>query len=358
MPSLAERLKKNSKNKLTNFLGKVKLPDYSASTSSPGLNVALSGSVDGVITPGHTIIAGDSRHFKTSIALVMASAWLNKYPEAALLFIDTEFGASIQYFESCGVDTDRVIHVPVDDIEDIKFELNRQLGALEKDDKMFVIIDSLGSAASRKEAEDADRGHSAQDMGLRPKAINSLWRVITPKMKKTGTPIISINHIYDGDHHAKIISGGRKVLLSADAAWIIGRRQNKEGTELQGYNFIINVEKSRTVREKAKIPLYVTFAGGIDTHKSLVDIALKIGWLATPSVGWRCFIDPETGEAISDNFREKEAYVPEFWDDMLANEKFTQAIRNYYRLDSNSLIAAAQKAIEEEQEVIEESELD
>lgn len=141
------------------------------------------------------------------------------------------------------------------------------------------------------------------------------------------------------------------MLLSADEAWIIGRRQNKDGTELQGYNFIINVEKSRTIREKAKIPLYVTFQGGINTHRSLVDIATKVGWMTTPSVGWRCFSDPETGEVIGDNFREKAAYEPEFWGTMLANEKFTDSIKKYYRLDSTSLLAQARQEQEEAEEI-------
>ena len=353
MSSLTERIKKNSRSKVSNFLGKVKLPDNKASTAAYAINIALEGDLNGAIRPGHLLIAGDSRHFKTSIALVCAKAWMDKYPEGALLFIDTEFGASEEYFASCGIDTDRVLHVPVSDIEEIKFELSKQLDALEKDDKLIVIVDSLGGAASRKEAEDADRGHSAQDMGLRAKAINSMWRVLTPKMKMTGTPIITINHIYDGDHHQKIISGGRKVLLSADDAWIISRRQEKEGTEVKGYAFIINVEKSRKVREKSKIPLYVSFDGGILTHRPLVDIATETGWMVSPSKGWRCIVDPETGEVIGNNFRERDAYEPEFWTDLIKNPKFNESIRKRYRLGENALLRAAEKEQEELEEIIE-----
>lgn len=356
--SLADRIKKVSTSKYTAPLGKVKIPNYRATTAVLAINIALQGDLNGCVTPGHTIIAGDSKHFKTSIALICGGAWLQKYPDAALLFIDTEYGTGEEvtdYFEACGVDTSRVIHCPVDDIEQIKFELTAQLKGLEKDDKLFVVIDSLGGAASRKEAEDADKGHSAQDMGLRAKAINSLWRIVTPLMKKTGTPIFSINHIYDGDHHAKVISGGRKILLSADDAWIVGRRQQKEGTEVSGYTFVLNVEKSRTVREKSKIPLDVTFEGGIKTHGPLFEIALEAGFITRTKVGWFAKTDPETGEVSGNSFRAKAADDPEFWNDIIEDKRFNEAIRKRYRLSKEGLLKAAEKAAEDFETVIDEA---
>ena len=61
---------------------------------------------------------------------------------------------------------------------------------------------------------------------------------------------------------------------SADNIFIIGRQQEKEGTEIVGYNFIINIEKSRYVREKSKIPVTVSFDGGISRWSGLLDLAL------------------------------------------------------------------------------------
>ena len=40
-------------------------------TDIPMLNVALSGDIDGGLTPGLTMLAGPSKHFKTSFALVL-----------------------------------------------------------------------------------------------------------------------------------------------------------------------------------------------------------------------------------------------------------------------------------------------
>jgi hypothetical protein len=74
-----------------------------------------------------------------------------------------------------------------------------------------------------------------------------------------------------------IVSGGTGVYLSADNIFILGRQQEKDGTEIIGYNFIINVEKSRYVREKSKIPVCVKFEGGLSLWSGLLDMALESG---------------------------------------------------------------------------------
>ena len=61
-------------------------------TSVPMVNVALSGSMDGGLSPGLTVLAGPSKHFKTSFALLMAGAYMDKHPNAVMLFYDSEFG--------------------------------------------------------------------------------------------------------------------------------------------------------------------------------------------------------------------------------------------------------------------------
>jgi hypothetical protein len=86
--SLLDKLKKNSKIKGTDILSESTL--YSkkdvCQTSVPMINVALSGSIDGGLTSGLTVLAGPSKHFKTSFGLLMAAAYLKKHEDAVLLF--------------------------------------------------------------------------------------------------------------------------------------------------------------------------------------------------------------------------------------------------------------------------------
>src|SRR5690606_1466013 len=96
----------------------------------------------------------------------------------------------------------------------------------------------------------------------------------------------------------------------------------KEGSDIAGYTFTINIEKSRRVKEKSKIPLTVMFDGGITRWSGLLDLALEGGFVVKPSMGWYQKVDPETGELIGGKYRAKETNTEEFWEDILKNQKF------------------------------------
>ena len=86
--SIMDKLKKNTKLKHTEVLSESGFFNNKemVSTPVPMINVALSGSVDGGLSPGLTVLAGPSKHFKTSFALLMASAYLDKHKDAVMLF--------------------------------------------------------------------------------------------------------------------------------------------------------------------------------------------------------------------------------------------------------------------------------
>jgi hypothetical protein len=112
------------------------------------LNVALSGSLDGGLTSGLTVLAGPSKHFKSSYSLIMAAAYLNKYPEAVMLFYDSEFGSPQQYFKTFGIDVSRVLHTPITNVEELKFDLVNQLNNVERGEKVIVVIPCQGAQGS------------------------------------------------------------------------------------------------------------------------------------------------------------------------------------------------------------------
>ena len=159
MASIMDKLKKNSKLKATEVLSESKFFNEKEmiATDVPMVNVALSGSVDGGMSPGLTVLAGPSKHFKTSFALLMAGAYLRKKKDAVMLFYDSEFGSPQAYFEQFGIDTSRVLHTPITNVEELKFDLVNQLEGLDVKDDVIVVIDSIGNLASKKELEDADK---------------------------------------------------------------------------------------------------------------------------------------------------------------------------------------------------------
>ena len=83
-----------------------------------------------------------------------------------------------------------------------------------------------------------------------------------------------------------VITHNTGLMYSCDQAIIITRSQEKKGTELVGWNFNMTIAKSRSVREKTRIPLTVTFDNGVLKWSGLLDMALASGHVVKPSNGW------------------------------------------------------------------------
>jgi len=351
--SLLERLKKNSTIKESEILNKSKFfaKKDMIQTSVPMMNVALSGSLEGGFTPGLTVFAGPSKHFKTAFTLLLTKAYIDKYPDAVVLFYDSEFGSPQAYFDNFGIDTTRILHTPITDIEQLKFDIMTQINNISRGEQVIIIIDSVGNLASKKEVDDALEGKSVADM-TRAKQMKSLFRMVTPHLTIKDIPMVVVNHTYSeiGLYPKQIVSGGTGLYYSADNIFIIGRQQEKEGTEVIGYNFVINVEKSRFVREKSKIPIEVTFEGGISKWSGLLDVALEGGYVVKPSNGWYSKVDKETGEIDAKKYRLKDTYTKEFWMPILTTKSFKEYIENNYRIAGSDMLGKSfdETDIEEE----------
>jgi RecA/RadA recombinase len=274
----------------------------------------------------------------------MAKSYLEKYEDSALLYYDSEFGTPQSYFDTFGINTDRVLHTPITDIEQLKFDIMNQLQNLERGEHLIIIVDSIGNLASKKEVEDALEQKSVADMS-RAKQIKSLFRMVTPHLTMKDIPMVVVNHTYKeiGMFPKDIVGGGTGSYYSADNIFIIGRQQEKEGTEIVGYNFIINVEKSRYVKEKSKIPVTVSFDGGISKWSGLLDIALESGHVIKPSNGWYSKVNMETGEVEDQKFREKDTNTRDFWMPILKQESFQNFIKNKYQVAAGEIIQSEEE---------------
>jgi hypothetical protein len=306
----------------------------------PMLNVAHSGKLMSGMTPGLTLWCGPSKHFKTLFSMIEVKAYMDKYKDAICLFYDSEFGAGKKYFQSLNIDMSRVYHKPFLNLEEFKFDIVQQLDAINRGDHVIIFMDSLGNSASKKEADDALEGNSAVDM-QRAKYIKGLFRIITPHLVIKNIFMVAVNHIYMemGQKYPRaIVSGGSGPYLSADNIFIVGRQQEKDGTELTGYNFVVNVEKSRYVKEKSKINVSVNFEKGIDTWSGLFDEALDAGVIISPKKGYYQKVDIDTGEVYNDLYREKE-FDKEYWIELLRNPTFQKFVESKYSLSNEQLIS-------------------
>ena len=94
---------------------------------------------------------------------------------------------------------------------------------------------------------------------------------------------------------------------------------------------MVNVEKSRYVREKSKIPVEVTYEGGISKWSGLLDVALEGGFVVKPSNGWYS----RKGE--DDKYRLKDTYNKEFWLPILTKKEFREYVEDNYKVNATNL---------------------
>lgn len=136
-----------------------------------------------------------------------------------------------------------------------------------------------------------------------------------------------------------VITHNSGITYSSDTTWVIGKAKEKEGTETTGYRFIIRVNKSRFVREGSAIPIVVKFDGGIDRYSGLLDIALDLKAVVKPALGWFSRVDPDTGVVEDKKVRAKDTDSSEFWDPILKNKAFREAVKKKFQVSYGSILS-------------------
>ena len=154
-------------------------------------------------------------------------------------------------------------------------------------------------------------------------------------------PVYDIS-VADAEHY--VLANGAVThntggMYSANTVFIIGKAQEKEGTDIVGWNFTLNVEKSRFVKEKSKLPFLVTYEKGINKWSGLLDIAIDLKYVIKPSNGWYSRVDPATGEVEDKKWRAADTNSRDFWEALLDSTAFQDAVRTTYQVASNKLIS-------------------
>lgn len=286
---LMKRIMNNSDNPYINTLMDSELlsRENLIQTGIPALNIALSGDVDGGFGSGIITFAGKSKHFKTLFALECTKSYLQKNEDAVLIFFDSEFGSPREYFKSFNDAANRIIHIPVTTVEEFRTEIMKQLEGLTREYKVVMMLDSIGNLASMKEFDDAMSNKIVADM-TRAKVIKSIFRLITARLKLKNITLFSVNHTYQTLEmfSKEVMGGGTGSVFASDTIIFMGKQQEKDGKELLGWNFILNIEKSRFVKEKEKIAVLVTYKKGIYRYSGMFDLAVEFGIITSPAKGW------------------------------------------------------------------------
>lgn len=147
--------------------------------------------------------------------------------------------------------------------------------------------------------------------------------------------------VYNKQHYVLkngVITHNTGIYYSANTIFIITKSQEKEGKEIAGWKFTINIEKSRYVKEKAKLPFTVMYDSGIQKWSALFDLAIESGYILKPKVGWYQLVDPETGEVSEKNYRQAEIQKnDEYFKVLVQSPDFKAFVEKKFKLAGEKL---------------------
>ena len=254
-------------------------------TGSYIFNGLVSGSIYGGI-PGNkiTAIAGESSTGKTFFCLGVVQHFLESNPDAGVIYFESESALSKEQIEERGIDSSRMMIVPVTTVQEFRTQSIRILDkyleqpADTRQPLMFV-LDSLGMLSTSKEVEDSEAGKDTRDM-TRAQVVKSIFRVLTLKLGKANVPMLVTNHTYDvvGAYiPTKEMGGGSGLKYAASTIIYLSKKKEKDGKEVVGNIIKCKTAKARLTKENNQVEVRLYYDKGLDKHYGLLELGEKYG---------------------------------------------------------------------------------
>jgi len=300
-------------------------------------NALLSGSLYGGLASNKiTALAGESATGKTFFTLGICKQFLDDHPDAAVLYFETESALSQDMIESRGIDSTRMVVIPVVTVQEFRTQAIRILDKYMEEDEskrppMMFVLDSLGMLSTSKEMEDTADGKDTRDM-TRSQVLKGAFRVLTLKLGKAKVPMVVTNHTYDvigSMFPQKEMGGGSGLKYAASSIVYLSKKKEKEGTEVIGNIVHCRNAKSRLTVENRVVDVRLSYDKGLDRYYGLLDLALQFGVFKKSSTR----IELPTGKT---EFAKTINNNPEkyFTEDVM--EKIEEGVKQYFKYGSST----------------------
>jgi len=258
-------------------------------TGSYIFNALVSGSLFGGLPSNKvTALAGESSTGKTFFALSVVGNFLRDNPTGGVIYFESESAISREMIEERGIDSKRMIIMPVATIEEFRTQAVRILDKYMKEPKdervpMLFVLDSLGMLSTSKEMEDISNDKQVRDM-TKSQLIKGAFRVLTLKLGQANVPMVVTNHTYDviGSYvPTKEMGGGTGLKYAASTIIYLGKKKEKDGTEVVGNIIKCEAKKSRLTKEGSKVETRLFFdERGLDKYYGLLELGEQYGVFA------------------------------------------------------------------------------
>ena len=252
-------------------------------TGSHVFNALLSGSIYGGLPSNKiTAIAGESATGKTFFLMGIVKNFLDKNPNAGVLYFESESAITKQMVIDRGIDPERMVILPVTTVQEFRTQSLKVLdGYLEQSESdrqpLFLCLDSLGMLSTTKEVEDTADGKETRDM-TRAQVLKAAFRVLTLKLGRAKVPMVVTNHTYDvvgSMFPQKEMGGGSGLKYAASSIIYLSKKKEKDGTEVVGNIIHCKNHKSRLTKENKMVDVRLTYDKGLDKYYGLLELAEK-----------------------------------------------------------------------------------
>ena len=250
-------------------------------TGSYIFNGLVSGSIFGGVSSNKiTAIAGESSTGKTFFSLAVVKNFLDNNPDGYCLYFDTEAAVNKPLLESRGVNLDRTVVVNVVTIEEFRTKALKAVDIylktpIEDRKPCMFVLDSLGMLSTEKEIRDALDDKQVRDM-TKSQLVKGAFRMLTLKLGQANIPLIVTNHTYDviGSYvPTKEMGGGSGLKYAASTIIYLGKKKEKDGTEVIGNIIKAKTHKSRLSKENKQVEIRLYYdARGLDRYYGLLEL--------------------------------------------------------------------------------------
>lgn len=248
-------------------------------------NAQLSGSIYGGVPGKVTGLAGQSATGKTFLMVSILDHFLRSNPKSEAVLFETEGAISKKMLEARGVDTSRVLYVPVSSIQAFRTQCSAVITQYEEGKEKppaLFLLDSLGMLENEKNIEDASKGEVKADTGALAKLIKGTFRILTLRLAKNHIPMLVTNHVYDvpGAYvPTKKHAGGSGLEYAASTIIELNKKKEKdeESHEVTGVILSSVMRKGRESKQDTKVDMLLRFDTGLSRYYGLLELGEELG---------------------------------------------------------------------------------
>ena len=276
------------------------------STGDDMLDLAISNRPNGGFPVGRIVeVTGLEASGKS---LLSAHTLANTQKKGGLaVYIDTENAINQEFLEALGVDTAKLLYVPLEAVEDIFDAMDSIIESIRKSDNnklVTIVVDSVAAATTKVEmAADYDQAGYATQKAI---IISKAMRKITNLIGRERILVVFTNQlrvrlgVSFGDPYTT--SGGKALGFHASCRLRMkqmGKLNSKVGGVEQtvGIKTRVQVIKNRMGPPLRAVDFEIYFDRGIDRYGSWLN-TMKTYKLIQISGAWYTWVDESTGEEI------------------------------------------------------------